>query len=73
MIILDGEAFNSNQHPEDSGEGYSEDVLIDIDGMRKHFCIGWYDFDDKEWVTDSPAVTIDQEKMKWLRLPFDRD
>jgi hypothetical protein len=74
MNILDGwPAFESHQLPENTGDGFSEDVLIDIDGMRKKFVVGWYDFDEKKWVTDVVAVKINQKKMKWLKLPLDRD
>jgi hypothetical protein len=74
MNILNswGEAFDSNQLPENTGDGFSEDVLIDIDGNRKKFIVGWYDFDDKEWTSDAASVKIDREKMKWMNLPHSK-
>lgn len=55
-------------------EGYSEDVLIDLDGFRKTFSVGWYDFDDDVWKLndESMEIHIDRKNMKWFKLPLDR-
>lgn len=52
--------------------GYSKDVLIDMDGYRKNFRIGWYDFDDKEWrLHDKGAEeSLDIKNMRWQTLPL---
>lgn len=43
------EFFDSTKKPVISHNGHSVDVLIDLDGKRKDFQVGWYDFDAKEW------------------------
>lgn len=50
----------------------SGDKLIDIDGNRKTFRVGWYDSDERQWhyyheENDQP---IDQKNMKWTELPL---
>lgn len=60
--------------PPDSGaeEGYSDDYLIDVDGYRKHFTIGFYDHDDKRWILhdDDLRSSFVLEHMTWQRLPL---
>lgn len=57
-------------------EGYSEDVLIDIDGYRKNFRVGWYDFDDKEWrlydVVAQKEIDLAWD-IRWTELPLNRE
>lgn len=55
-------------------EGYSEDVLIDLDGLRREFRVGWYDFDDDKWRLHDKAMQkfIDRKNMKWLKLPLNK-
>lgn len=60
---------NSTQ-PEGGTEGYTEDVLIDIDGNRNTFRVGYYDHDAKKWFLYVNDDTIDVENMRWARLPF---
>lgn len=53
-------------------DGISSDKLIDIDGKRKTFRVGWYASDEKQWYyyheeNDQP---IDQKNMKWTELPL---
>ena len=53
-IVFDANTFGHDEVPVESvinGEapGYSTDVLIDIDGFRRNFQIGWYDHEDKQW------------------------
>jgi hypothetical protein len=56
-------------------DGYSIDVLIDLDGNRKDFRIGWYDFDDKKWRLhyQSAEIQIEVEHMKWTNLPLNKE
>lgn len=51
--------------------GISSDKLIDIDGNRKTFRVGWYASSERQWYfyheeNDQP---IDQKNMKWTNLP----
>lgn len=69
----DHEAVPEEVIHEGERQGYSDDVLIDLDGHRKDYAIGWYDFDTKEWALDSEKFTqddIDHEHMSWRRLPL---
>jgi len=56
--------FDGKDYP----ENYTDNVLIDLDGNRKHFDTGWYDYDTKDW------HTVGKEKvkptMKWQLLPL---
>jgi hypothetical protein len=74
------EIHTSKEYPtevllEGEKEGYSEDVLIDIDGYRNKFRTGWYDFDDKTWrLHDIEAQKeIDLNHMKWTELPLNKE
>lgn len=59
-----------NDVPDDSEEGASEDVLIDMDGKRKNFQIGWYDHDEKKWCFHvHDTSNFDAEKMEWRHIP----
>lgn len=58
--------------PDHSGEedSYSDDVLIDLDGNRETFRVGWYDFDEHAWMLyDTDSAVID-EYAKWRYLPL---
>jgi len=66
------QAFDAKTLPQHNGkEGYSDDVLIDVDGNRKTFVIGWYDFDENKWeVPYFLKTSIDLKHMKWMYLPL---
>lgn len=70
-------AYHHKETPEQNpSEDYSYDVVIDLDGNRKNFRIGWYDFTEKEWrFHDHEAYrSLDLEHMKWMDiLPHDKD
>jgi hypothetical protein len=43
-------------------------------GWRKRFIVGWYDFDEKQWMSDvDKAVKIDQKNMMWTHLPHTKE
>ena len=54
-------------------QGYSEEVLIDIDGWRKKFRIGYYDIDNKMWLLIESTDKIDLEHMRWTELPLNKE
>lgn len=70
-----GNEFPTEVLVEGEKDGYSEDVLIDLDGYRKTFRTGWYDFDDKAWRLHNKAEekNIDLEHMKWTELPLNKE
>lgn len=63
---------NSDEFPSDkTGEGYSVDVLCDVNGNRKEFRVGWYDFDDKAWqFHDTDRSWLEEKHLKWTYLPL---
>lgn len=63
----------ADEFPAGNGEGFSDDVLIDLDGWRKHFAIGWYDHDDKEWrFHQEDRSQFEPANMKWTYLPLEK-
>jgi hypothetical protein len=51
----------------------SVDVLIDVDGKRETFVMGWFDFDLNHWVSgDDHFQKVVLSKMKWAFLPLRR-
>lgn len=49
----------------------SDNVLIDVDGWRTTFIIGYYHFNEKRWyAVHGDQDAIDQEKMIWQYLPL---
>lgn len=64
---------NSNEiPPKDEKEVCaSVEVLCDVNGNRKEFRVGWYDFDDKEWrFHDTDRSWLEEEHLKWAYLPL---
>lgn len=62
---------DSTDLPSNKGDGYSVDVLCDVNGNRKDFRVGWYDFDDKKWMFhDLDRSWLDEEHLKWASLPL---
>lgn len=53
-------------------QGHSEDVLIDIDGWRKEFRVGWYDHERDIWYLHDKSMEkyIERARMKWTYLPI---
>ena len=56
-------------------EGHSDDVLIDMDGWRKNFRVGWYDHEDDQWKFHNPEdeKIFDRAHMKWTHLPINKE
>lgn len=53
------------------GQGYSDDVLIDMNGNRKNFTIGWFDHDDKEWKFYwEDTSMLEPKHLHWQKLPL---
>ncbi len=77
------ESYQTNWHPLESvptspvksddhtDDQYTDDVLIDIDGNRKFFHVGWFDHSELKWMfKDEVTPTIDLEHGKWCYLPM---
>jgi hypothetical protein len=47
-------------------------VLIDLNGHRKDFTVGFYDYDDEKWFFRDPDAdeSFEREHMKWFYLPL---
>lgn len=76
--ILNAEWFNMDHQPDrknESGE-YTDDVLIDLTGERKHFAVGYLIFDSEsgeEWKFYQEDISILQkEHAKWTYLPLSK-
>jgi hypothetical protein len=64
---------NYKEWVDEGGPTYSEDVLIDIDGYRKRFRVGWYDFEDKQWnLYDLETGTFEVDNLRWTCIPLAR-
>lgn len=58
--------------PVNGTEYESEQVLIDVNGNRNQFAIGYYDKKDKDWVVYHSTEYLELEHMKWTYLPIQR-
>lgn len=54
----------------DGEEDYSDDVLIDLDGSRESYRVGWYDFENQTWRLHDLDSAIEEEHAKWCYLPL---
>jgi hypothetical protein len=75
MNVLDATFHKATEIPNHKKEdGYSESVLIDVDGWRKNFAIGWYDLDMNKWINQDihSQSELDQKNLKWQYLPFQK-
>jgi len=71
--VFDASWHNGNELPPAlEGQDYSESVLVDPDGRRKDFYIGWYDHDCKKWMFQCEDQVQHDEHLKWQDLPFDK-
>jgi len=60
-----------NELPKDVNEGLSDDVLVDMNGNRKHFQVAWYDFDEKQWQFHVEDTSLfEPENIRWSYLPM---
>ncbi len=68
-----GGYFTSNDTPSPMSEGESYQVLIDLDGRRKTYSIGHYDFKEEKWIVYNNKELFNLEHMRWTTLPIDTD
>lgn len=79
-VILDGpEAFYMSQFPpkEQKDSEHSIEVVIDLTGHRRSFAIGFFDFDENEWILELPdgptRIKPSDQEAKWMNiLPFSK-
>jgi hypothetical protein len=58
-----------NEFPPNNGEGYSKDVIVDMNGEEKDFQVGWYDHDEKRWLFHfHDTSNFNPDKMKWAYI-----
>lgn len=51
------------------GQGYSIDVLIDLDGTQKFYSVGWYNFEDKRWrIQSEDRYRFKLDAMTWTYI-----
>lgn len=64
-------AYSADELPKrDAESGDSDMVLIDLEGDREEFIIGYYDFIEKDWFgTDGDGILVDKS-MRWMYLPL---
>lgn len=70
-VFFDASWSSGKEKPLMGGICYSDDLLIDTDGKRKYFTVGWYDFDDKKWRCKSNE-SLDEEQLLWQYLPLSK-
>ncbi len=78
-IIFNAGWHCSGDHPRRvKDEEFSDNVLIDMDGRRMHYRVGWYDFKDRKWhIYDRNYDTSKNREglavskhLKWSYLPL---
>ena len=73
MTVFDANTFGPDEAPvpdsQENGMRLTQDVLIDLDGNRSVFRIGWYDYDEREWILHADGVTVGTH-MRWSFLPL---
>lgn len=66
-------AHGPNETPYLTVDDFSNDVLIDIDGTKKTFRVGYLNIDQesgaREWIIYDKDETIDIINMRWQYLP----
>jgi len=69
--VLDASSNGFFQKPfKYSNKECSDTVLIDIDGNRKWFVLGWYDFEYNKWSHSSDTNDEITIHMRWTYLPL---
>jgi len=72
-IIIFDVLHDGNEYPYRLDvQGYSDSVLIDPDGTRNFFTIGWYDFDEQKWVNNDDHDLTNKDKLRWQYLPLNK-
>lgn len=51
-------------------ENQTDDILIDVDGWRETFRVGFYNLKDHQWEVYDKTVVIDFDDMVWTHLPL---
>lgn len=69
MITFDANTFSHDEVHIHHPRGYNFDVLIDIDGLRQIFIVGWYDHEFGEWRVHSEYHSV-TKTMRWSFLPL---
>jgi hypothetical protein len=68
MTVFDANTFGPDEAPVEQAHGYSTDVLIDCDGERSHYEIGWYDHESKELILRDPLHILNTKTIRWSFL-----
>ncbi len=72
MTVFDANTFGPDEVPvptKSSRGGHSEDVLIDLNGERRDFRVGWYDHHEGAWLFHQDGV-YESKTMRWSFLPL---
>lgn len=57
--------------PHESEDPLTCDVLVDVDGERTRFVIGYYDIDGSRWIFNGKGSKIvDYKHARWFKLPL---
>ena len=72
-MIAATQFFTVDQVPANKERGLnnSVEVLIDLDGRRREFAVGWFDLDQCRCYCYG-EYRVDQDNMKWTLLPLRR-
>lgn len=69
--ILDGSWHTAIEKNAKVGDEVSESVLIDTDGTRRFFTIGWYDFGQRKWISND-GEELNEDQLVWQLLPLSK-
>lgn len=53
-------------------ESLTDPVLIDTDGNRKNYVVGYYNQDHEKWILSDPGIPLDMEHGVWCYLPLSK-
>lgn len=60
--------------PAKDEDGCSENVLIDLNGWRRDFRVGWYDHNNKQWMFHVDDISVlELDHMTWTYLPLNKE
>lgn len=69
--ILDASWHTAIEKNAKVGDEVSESVLIDTDGTRRFFTIGWYDFGQRKWISND-GEELNEDQLVWQLLPLSK-